>query len=59
MDAVLLYVYSFWCEDEAAAIDAGTSSVVIAVNWNTIFGLLKYVCDSQVRNGFPALAGLW
>ncbi|CEH14331.1 hypothetical protein CBOM_02185 [Ceraceosorus bombacis] len=58
MDAVLLYVYSFWCEDEAAAIDTGTPGVIIAANWNTIFGLLKYVCDCQERNGFPALAGL-
>ncbi|SGY90806.1 BQ5605_C039g11829 [Microbotryum silenes-dioicae] len=35
-DAILLYVFAFWCDDQAA-------KMCIAQNWQTIFGLVAYV----------------
>ena len=53
LDALLLYMYGFWCEDQAC----GGSCVVN--NWTSLYGLLKYVYDQLVKSKMPMLAGLW
>ena len=42
-DALLLYVYGFWCDDQGR----GTC---ITENWNSLFGLLKYVYLRHEKN---------
>jgi hypothetical protein len=51
MDALLLYTYGFWCEDQAC------NSCVVA-NWTSLYGLLKYVHDQLTKNKMTVLAGL-
>jgi hypothetical protein len=53
MDALLLYTYGFWCEDQAV----GANSCVVA-NWTSLYGLLKYVYDQLSKNKMTVLAGL-
>lgn len=50
-DALLLYVYGFWCDDQGR----GTC---ITENWNSLFGLLKYVYLRHEKNKATVLAGL-
>lgn len=57
-DALLLYVYGFWCEDQAATSSA-VPHACVAHNWASLFGLLKYVHACHERNGNKVLAGLW
>lgn len=52
-DALLLYMYGFWCEDQAC----GGSCVV--ANWTSLYGLLKYVYLNHEKSKMPLLAGLW
>lgn len=54
-DALLLYVYSFWCDDQAG----GGGSTCVASNWQSIFGLLRYVRERHEKLGTTALVGLW
>lgn len=41
-DALLLYTYGFWCEDQG-------SGMCVAHNWESLFGLLKHVKASHDR----------
>ncbi|UZJ52165.1 hypothetical protein CBS101457_001485 [Exobasidium rhododendri] len=51
-DALLLYMYGFWCEDMAF-----NGSCVVA-NWTSLYGLLKYVYLNHEKNKMTLLAGL-
>lgn len=52
LDALLLYMYGFWCEDQAC----GGNCVV--ANWTSLYGLLKYVYDQLMKSKMTVLAGL-
>lgn len=51
-DALLLYTYGFWCEDQGGGI-------CVPANWTSLYGLLKYVYLCHERNQMPILSGLW
>jgi hypothetical protein len=52
-DAILLYMYGFWCEDMAS-----NGSCIVA-NWTSLYGLLKYVYSYHESKKMTFLAGLW
>lgn len=60
-DAVLLYVYAFWCEDALATLNAGSSvdgPTVIVSNWRSMLDLVKFVAAKHERRREWALAAL-
>lgn len=52
MDAVLLYVYAFWCDDQAA-------KTCVVQNWQSIFGLLAFVKSRAEKAGLSIIVGIW
>lgn len=50
-DALLLYTYGFWCEDQGG----GTC---ISANWTSLYGLLKYVYLRHEKSKMYVLSGL-
>lgn len=52
MDAVLLYVYAFWCDDTAA-------KNCLVQNWQSIFGLLAFVKSRAEKASLSVIVGLW
>ncbi|SCZ94001.1 BZ3500_MvSof-1268-A1-R1_Chr6-1g08358 [Microbotryum saponariae] len=50
-DAILLYVFAFWCDDQAA-------KTCIAQNWQTIFGLVAYVKRAAQKAKLGLLEGI-
>ncbi|SCV67382.1 BQ2448_6028 [Microbotryum intermedium] len=50
-DAILLYVFAFWCDDQAA-------KTCIAQNWRTIFGLVAYVKRAAEKAQLGLLQGI-
>lgn len=52
MDAVLLYVYAFWCDDTAA-------KNCLAQNWQSIFGLLSFVKSRADKANMDIVSGIW
>ncbi|KAL8283863.1 hypothetical protein RQP46_005295 [Phenoliferia psychrophenolica] len=51
-DAVMIYVFSYWCDDQAAKqTNVG--------NWKAIFGLLSFVKSSAEKAGMSIVVGLW
>ncbi|KAM0750803.1 hypothetical protein T439DRAFT_325861 [Meredithblackwellia eburnea MCA 4105] len=50
-DAVMLYVFSYWCDDQA-------NKQTMVVNWKTIFGLLSYVKNTAEKAGMGIVLGL-
>ncbi|KAK0550413.1 hypothetical protein OC846_003680 [Tilletia horrida] len=61
MDAILHFVYSFWCEDQAHALKArnGTPSSVTSNpnNWASLFPFLEFTAKFHPRVGWTHLAG--
>lgn len=64
-EAILLFMYGFWCEDWAASLKmaaAGSASSssrsCIVANWSSLSGLLHYVCANHEKHKNEALAGL-
>ncbi|CAO1638134.1 unnamed protein product [Parajaminaea phylloscopi] len=63
-EAILLFIYGFWCEDWAASLknasstsSTGGSRTCIVANWSSLSGLLHYVCASHEKHKDEALAG--
>lgn len=52
MDAVLLYVFAFWCDDQAA-------KTCVVKNWQSIFGLLTFVKSRAEKSGMAIVVGIW
>ncbi|GAA5889378.1 hypothetical protein JCM6882_000726 [Rhodosporidiobolus microsporus] len=44
MDAILLYVFAFWCDDVAG-------KACLAANWQSVFGLIGFVRKAAEREG--------
>lgn len=61
-DSVLLYVYSFWCDDLLAGRtdEKGqyTKPGAMKENWSTLFGLLGFVRSKAEKAQMPLLAAL-
>lgn len=64
-EAVLLYVYGFWCEDAAATLanasgagEGSASPAVMVGNWRSLLGLIHYVGSYHERRGECALGAL-
>lgn len=51
MEAILLYVFAFWCDDQA-------SRNCLATNWHSIFGLLSFVKRAAEKQGLAVILGL-
>ncbi|GAA5870122.1 hypothetical protein JCM1840_003590 [Sporobolomyces johnsonii] len=51
MDAILLYVFAFWCDDQAG-------KTCLPQNWQSVFGLIAFVRKGAEREGVVLLAGL-
>ncbi|GAA5936105.1 hypothetical protein JCM1841_007055 [Sporobolomyces salmonicolor] len=51
MDAILLYVFAFWCDDQAG-------KTCLPQNWQSVFGLIAFVRRGAEREGVVLLAGL-
>lgn len=52
MEAILLYVFAFWCDDQA-------SRNCLVANWHSIFGLLSFVKRAAEKQGLAVISGLW
>ena len=52
MEAILFYVFAFWCDDQA-------SRNCLAANWQSIFGLLQFVKRAAEKQGLAVISGLW
>lgn len=51
-DAVLLFVFSYWCDDQARKTTTST-------NWQSVHGLLDFVKTSAVKAKLDIVLGLW
>ena len=51
-EAVLLYVFAFWCDDQAAR-------GCIIQNWQSIFGLLAFVKRAAEKANLGIVVGVW
>ncbi|GAA5941594.1 uncharacterized protein JCM15063_001630 [Sporobolomyces koalae] len=51
VDAILLYVFAFWCDDTAAR-------TCLPSNWSTVFGLIAFVKKTADKEHEPFLTGL-
>ena len=51
-DAVMIYVFSYWCDDQA------TKQTNVS-NWKAIFGLLTFVKSTAEKAGMTIVVGLW
>lgn len=51
MEALLLYIFAFWCDDQA-------SKTCLASNWQSIFGLLAFVRRAAEKQGLAVVLGL-
>lgn len=68
-DAVLLFMFGFWCDDtrhasaESAPSSSSSSSSasvpVNAKNWQSVFGLLRYVKGLASKQSLGTLASIW
>lgn len=56
-EAILLYMYAFWCEDHAAATSTGKAGCIVS-NWSSLSGLMHYVCANHEKAKDYPLAGL-
>ncbi|KAK4050802.1 hypothetical protein OIV83_003223 [Microbotryomycetes sp. JL201] len=51
-EAILLYAFAFWCDDQAA-------KACIPSNWKSIFGLLAFVKSRAEKEKLGIIIGLW
>jgi len=73
-DALLHFVYGFWCEDQALQLNlaakekesrGSTGSLktepyaCVITNWESLTGLLRYCIDSHERRKDAMMVGLW
>lgn len=65
-EAILLFIYAFWCEDAAAnwnsksgesSSSSSSQKSCSVANWSSLSGLLHYVCANHEKQKNPALAG--
>lgn len=51
-EAILLYVFAFWCDDQAA-------KTCISQNWQSIFGLVAFVKRAAEKANLSLVVALW
>lgn len=51
-DAMLLFIFSFWCDDQAA-------KSCIVQHWQSIFGLISFVKSRAEKVGMSIIVGIW
>ncbi|GAA6018373.1 hypothetical protein JCM11491_005949 [Sporobolomyces phaffii] len=51
LDAILLYVFAFWCDDSAA-------KACIPANWSSVFGLIGFVKKAAEKESQAFLTGI-
>lgn len=51
-EAILLYVFAFWCDDQAA-------KTCITQNWHSVFGLIAFVKRAAEKAHLSIIVGLW
>ncbi|GAA5906875.1 uncharacterized protein JCM6883_005715 [Sporobolomyces salmoneus] len=51
LDAILLYVFSFWCDDTA-------SKTCLSTNWSSVFGLIGFVKKAAEKENQQFLIGI-
>ncbi|GAA6063099.1 hypothetical protein JCM10212_003297 [Sporobolomyces blumeae] len=51
LDAILLYVFAFWCDDQA-------SKTCLGQNWNSVFGLIAFVKKASEKEGQVVLTAI-
>lgn len=52
IDSILLYVYSFWCDDSA-------NRNCNVQQWESGFGLISFVRKMAEKENVPLVVGLW
>lgn len=57
-EAIVLYLYAFWCEDQTLPAGGSSSRPCILTNWSSLSGLLHHVHRNHEKQGEHLLAAL-